>query len=467
MLNNLGHSRSSMALEEYKTVSKWLSRLADSTAKGNLGIFQTWYKWIRVNGENFKDFTPDELIEYQSNADNSARYDILDSIIQPYVHSKKGRTGYKRRIYNCIKSFFRHNRAELPKDPAYIIRGDKPKVRGDLSADEIKRIVLSSNPLYQAVFLSMLQGGIGLDELIYWSDNGWGELKEQLQNEPQIIKISLIGRKSRKFDYNYNTFIGKDAIQAVRNYLPNRPNGARAIFIIQNGKPLTKTSVKFYWFRHLKKLGIIKLKKEGPGTRYGKNLHEIRDVFRSLWEKSSAKGSVAEFCMGHVVDPLEYNKAHRDESWTRQEYDKALQYLNIMSSGKAFGQVDEDKIEDLRQQIDDKTTEIDELRHQIDAFRNILDRLPQVYRNSHVPLSEPVKRENGEPLWPSGPKVMQATIPPDLEELITKEIDKRLGNQNTKYQIVDEQELIDYLDKGWQLHDKLLNGKLVLSKNPS
>ena len=355
-----------MNLEEYKTVSNWLGRLAESTAKGNLGVYQTWYKWIRMNGGDFKDFTPDELIMYQRNVDNSSRYDILDNIIQPYISSKTGRSGYKRRVYNCIKSFFRHNRAELPKDPAYIIRGDKPKVRGDLTPDEIRRVVLSSNPLYQAVFLSLMQGGMGLDELIYWSNNGWAELKEQLRNDPQIVKISLVGRKSRKFDYNYNTLIGKDAIQAIRNYLSIRPERASTIFITQNGESLTKTAVKFYWFRHLKKLGIIKPKKEGPGTRYGKNLHEIRDVFRSLWEKSPAKSSVGEFCMGHKVDPLEYNKAFRDEKWARREYRKALPFLNILSSARPFGQIDEDIVESQERKIQDLVAEVARLKSNTD-----------------------------------------------------------------------------------------------------
>lgn len=55
--------------------------------------------------------------------------------------------------------------------------------------------------------------------------------------------------------------------------------------------------------------------------------------------------------MGHVVDPLEYNKAHYDRKWVRKEYTKALPFLNIMSSGRPFGQVDEDEIESLRRKV--------------------------------------------------------------------------------------------------------------------
>ena len=55
--------------------------------------------------------------------------------------------------------------------------------------------------------------------------------------------------------------------------------------------------------------------------------------------------------MGHVVDPMEYNKAWRDEKWVRQEYMKALPWLNILSSPRAFGQVDEDEVIYLRRRV--------------------------------------------------------------------------------------------------------------------
>ncbi len=104
--------------------------------------------------------------------------------------------------------------------------------------------------------------------------------------------------------------------------------------------------------RALNRLGLVnRIRNNKSSNRYGKNVHELRDVFRSLWEKSPATYSVAEYVMGHVVDPLGYNKAHRDENWTRKEYLKAVPYLNIISSGRAFGRVDESEVERLRLQI--------------------------------------------------------------------------------------------------------------------
>ena len=51
--------------------------------------------------------------------------------------------------------------------------------------------------------------------------------------------------------------------------------------------------------RRLKRLGLI-IGKRGKSARYGKNLHEIRDLFRTRWEKSGASGAAAEFFKGHA-----------------------------------------------------------------------------------------------------------------------------------------------------------------------
>jgi hypothetical protein len=86
--------------------------------------------------------------------------------------------------------------------------------------------------------------------------------------------------------------------------------------------------------------------------RTGRNVHEIRDVFRTLWAKSPAKPEVAEFMMGHSVDPLEYDKSFRDEAFFRGEYLKALPWLNIMSSGRPYNMVEEESVENLRLEVE-------------------------------------------------------------------------------------------------------------------
>ena len=103
--------------------------------------------------------------------------------------------------------------------------------------------------MYQAAYLCMFQSGMGQDEFEWWSNNGWEKLKEDLDKDLKVIKIDLPGRKMLKNERPYYSFIGSDAIDALRNWLKHRPGKdkkgkpTKAIFTDQFGKPLSKTGM--------------------------------------------------------------------------------------------------------------------------------------------------------------------------------------------------------------------------------
>lgn len=66
----------------------------------------------------------------------------------------------------------------------------------------------------------------------------------------------------------------------------------------------------------------------------------------------AAKPEIGEFLMEHIIDPLDYNKSWRDEKFYRDEYLKALLYLQILSSGRPFHQVSEEEVDALRQEVE-------------------------------------------------------------------------------------------------------------------
>ena len=172
----------------------------------------------------------------------------------------------------------------------------------------------------------MLSGGMGLGELLYWSDNGLRFTLEQLESGRIPIRVDLPGRKKGRGIRPFYTFLGRDSVKALRDYLEERPHRNGSIFFNQFGQPITRNGVFYYWRRQLLALGLVK-----KYEKYGKNLHEIRDVFRSRWEKSGARGVAAEFFMGHIIDPNDYNKAFMDVDFAREQYSIAENWLNILS----------------------------------------------------------------------------------------------------------------------------------------
>jgi len=355
--------------DTYSSVNKWKSRVAKSTYKSYIDHLVRWLSWLETKGGRFAGFSPDDLIETQRQTDNGTEYDILD-LVQTWASGlEEWRYTSKQSAYASIRSFFMHNRAELPKDRGFNLRSDTEPTKGLLSAENIRDMVLSSNTVYRAVILSMFQGGLDLSGFIHWNLNGWKDLREQLREEPTLVKISLPGRKRDRNKTPFYTLIGKDAIDAIMAYLPLRPQGGDEIFYTQSGTlrrpmPISKNCLILYWSRHLQKIGLIDRSKntEGKRKRYGYNLHEMRDVRSSQWEKSPVKSSVCDYTMGHKVDPLRYrDNSFKDEKWVRTEYGKAINYLNIMSDNRPYGLVDGDSIQALQ-------TRVTELERERDGF---------------------------------------------------------------------------------------------------
>jgi len=295
-------------------------------------------RWLAKTDSPMSSFSPNELVVFQG---EHRDFQVLD-VVQKYILSFEGTAHYKRFIYAALRSFFMHNRVSLPQDRGFNVRAEKPKNVGTLTVDEVRRVLDSCNECYRALFLCMFQSGMGIGELEYWSDHGCESLLRQFELDKNPIRVDLPGRKQGRNTRPFYTFIGRDAIDALRVWLRKRPKEAKAIFTNQFGGSITRYGIRYYWTRHLHRLGLIKKPDPWiPGHRYGKNPHEFRDLFRSRWQKSGRVPEAAEFFMGHVIDPNEYNKAFMDENYARREYRRAEKWLNILSEDPEHVHIDE------------------------------------------------------------------------------------------------------------------------------
>jgi hypothetical protein len=354
-----------MSAEGWQSVETWLLK-NPASKKVNRSIFNRFMVWLKVNGGPFKNFTPEQLLYYQDKAVGRQRFDIV-KVIEFWVLSQQGRIGYKKKMFATIKSFFLHNECSLPAHPFNAQANTTKMVEGTLQPEEIRAIVLKTNKLYRAVFLSMLGGGMGEDEIVYWSNNGLKSLQNQIANGEKIIEINLPGRKLNKNIKPYYSLLAGDAFEAVKAYLAIRPKvDSDAIFINQYNLPLTKTALYQVWTQNAKKLGIIEAKnydEEFTTIRYGKNPHEIRDVFRTLTGKTKADKSILEFLMGHFTDKNGYDKAYRDHDWVKSEYALALKSLNILTGTEAYGLVKKLEFEEKYEKRINENDEVIKQQH--------------------------------------------------------------------------------------------------------
>ncbi|MCD6263170.1 hypothetical protein J7L60_02005 [Candidatus Bathyarchaeota archaeon] len=427
-------------VRRHPAVQRWLDRIAPRTRETYLSHIYRYFQWLRENGGEFRDKSPEELIDLQAEALGRRRYDQLE-LLQRWILSLDLRVGTKRAMYSAVRSFYAHNRAPLPRDPSFRIRSETPPVEGRLDVEGLRKIVLASNTAYQAVFLIMFQGAMGCSEFEYFNLNSWPEVKPQLEDE-KPIRISLPGRKhGGSYEHRpYYTFIGRDAREALKRYLESERGVIREgepIFINKKGAPIQSENIRKYFSRKAMEVGVIRrftprcpecgdetirsrrrvgpreegvkgprktkivyicrgcgamflpgdprlseFREESKKVRYGVNPHEMRDLFRSEWETSPAKGIVAEFLMGHDVDPNNYNKFFRDEEYVRRQYMTAEPYLNILSEDPR--KVSRYEVIEIRRELDRLREENQRLREELESQNAFIGEFMKALEQPHV-----------------------------------------------------------------------------------
>jgi len=167
-----------------------------------------------VSGGEFGGLGPDELVVFQKAAGGKELYRVLD-VAEGYVSILGGRVSTKAFNLAVIRSFFVHNRAPLPLDPGYRVRSEKPPVLGELSYEDARRIVETSNSMFRAVFLCMAQGLMGFNEISHWSKDGRVRVQTQINGGEHPLRVSLPGRKRTRNRLPFYTFVGREAIDAI------------------------------------------------------------------------------------------------------------------------------------------------------------------------------------------------------------------------------------------------------------
>lgn len=349
--------------EQNPVINEWLNNFKLGTQRYYAQYAYFFFRWIDTEApEPYRGKTPAELLDMQDSCVRQREQFKQVDLVKRWVKSRKGRHGTKTTLKTIIYSFYASSHVPLPKDVTWNVNGDLEKIEGYLTVDELRQIIISSNKMYQAVFTCMWQGAMGLEELLYFNTHSWPQVKKQLDEGSRRIRIDLPGRKHRnkKPGGPYFTFLGKDSIKKLRQYLAMRgqhyrdiprplPLVEEAIFVTENWRPITKHAVATYFKRHAWMLGIIERVEKDKFVRYRVHDHEIRDTFRTEWNLTPAKSFMSEFFMGHKIDSNNYNKVMKRPEWAEQQYALAEPWLNILSEDpRKVKRVDIDEIVEER-----------------------------------------------------------------------------------------------------------------------
>lgn len=358
-------------------VRQWMGRLGPSGAEQ----YRTLERFLTEGLQKtaFEGSSLSELVRFQETAMGRDRYQIGNlarSFINGLTLSRKSKNTYLSRILSA----FLHNHVPLPRDPSFRFSNCTPTVAGDLPVEDLRAIILNSDPQYATIFLMLTHGLLDQKRLCHINVHYAEPIVQAITKRKGIIRIPLPGRKNNPRPYFTMLDVNdSDFAESFRQYMQTTTHDLRKVlFLNTRGNPVTMGNIRRYWHRRAVERGLcqeftpacptcggdtvrrirvhptLKQKKRvyvcrqyGHATfacdlgeawtrkmaahRTGKHPHEIRDLMSSRWAMSGADRMVREGVMGHGLDPNEYEKFKYQQGFAEREYRKFLPWANILS----------------------------------------------------------------------------------------------------------------------------------------
>ncbi|MGA2784363.1 MAG: hypothetical protein ABSF09_06670 [Candidatus Bathyarchaeia archaeon] len=362
------------ALQE-ECVQKWLGRLQPISRSGYKSSLRGWLEWIwekqaglqrdssplNVPQEFISARMPSELLAFQEFAEGRAKFVLLD-LIEEYTQEKGGTTGGMKNRLSQIYTFFTRNRVAMPPVSDWQPHPTRQPVKGNLTFDKVREIILHAKLRDKAVFLTMFQSMMDLERFTQFNRTYANELTTFLRNgsrEPFRVDFPN-GRKNNKRPFY--TFILKDALDAWSTYF-NRirgwPKDDDPIAISRNGQAISKVAIRKAFITTASQQCIRPRSRATNDirTRTGAGPHEaFRDIVRTRLRTEAKKNGfdldVAEFMMGHSIDKYNYDKfAELEPEYVIQNILIASRCLNIISCPER-GELPLQKLEKIRDSLD-------------------------------------------------------------------------------------------------------------------
>ena len=346
------------------SVAEWVEGFADTGRKSRQSMIGEFDRWLK--GKGFSSL--DVAVRFQKEATGDDRYRLGDLAVQ-FVKGKGGTYNSMIWRYATVRSFFYCARAELPRVRVQFTP-TKDATVGMLDMEVFRVLVRSAGLRDQAIYLTLFQGLMDQHRFFTVFNKMGGELAEHIREKgvdvPFRVNV-LKGRKTRPRPFT--TWIGRDALTAWKLYFERErgwPKSGEAAALDQFGKPFTEEGLYKTHMRRLERLKYVK-RNHSIFARYGYGLHELRDLARSTLEKAKEQKfnvSSAEHWMGHMVDPLFYNKIWKlDPEYNLTQYKIAEKYLNIISTPPGtISEKEQNQLRGLMQEMEELKRDLLEVR---------------------------------------------------------------------------------------------------------
>jgi site-specific recombinase XerD len=405
--------------ESFKSSKLWLTAVqADKsgsvhTRKSYCKGLKTFSDWVGKN--------PDQLIaerrielkneETEMNAENKLREFCV------YLETKehKSKTTVVCKYHAVVKSFYSYNNVPLRlKTPRHAMKEREPH-----TVEQLKALMQVADVRERAFMMLLKDSGMSREDIAILK---YGDIQSEYEENKEVIHFKVIRQKE---SVQYDTFIGKNAIEALKAYLNYRQRRGEKItresplMATLDGKPMTDTNLSQIFMRLSEKVG------------FATSPHRFRKFFESHMGLA-APSIVVKYWMGHslgvekhyFIPPLEKQ---------REKYAEGYKEIDLFRT-------EINAIELRKQSIKDNA-------------RFLLDN-GQITQEHYERMINPLALCNS-----------MEDIDQHLENITsygrpTKDKDCRNGNCQ---KIVEEKELSSYIEQGWKFVSVLPSGKVVIT----
>jgi len=331
---------------KFETVKKWSNSLiAPNTRRQYFTRLRFFCDWAG------KD--PDALIEERFShlrsrdvRKNHAHEDMIAEFLNGFEKDHCPRT--VANYAAAIRSFYKYNRADLKfvrRTPAYNIRKEKVPTK-----EEVKKMCEVSDTRGRAVILFQHQSGLRNETT---SKLRYGDVAEDLEAGRVPVRIHVMPEHTKNH-IEHDTFIGRDAAEALKKSLDERRRGVavkgappekitRDSPLFRAGRikvkgvtaevpPITSNAIGKIVVGAVLKAGIVEpsVSDQGARRRYvSLHAHCLRKAFQTTLEAARVPGNWVTYMMGHKLPGVEGAYSKPSVAQLREAYAKAEPLFSI------------------------------------------------------------------------------------------------------------------------------------------
>jgi integrase/recombinase XerD len=197
---------------------------------------------------------------------------------------KTSRTTIATKYHAPIKSFYAYNRMPLTlRTPKHTTREREPH-----TTEQIKTLMSLADPRKRAIMMLLKDSGISREDIVILK---YGDIQNEFEASKDVIHVRLVRQKEQ---LEYETFIGKNAIESLKAYLQCRKaNGEQItkdspLIATVSNKAMNPEGLSTIFVRFSKKAGFL----TSP--------HRFRKYFESHMGLS-APSILVKYWMGHSL----------------------------------------------------------------------------------------------------------------------------------------------------------------------